>query len=68
MVEVVKKTSDITPQWQDYKLVILGCLIYPITVCGTLDTANERGRVLGETMLERNLTAISDLGCQQLVL
>jgi len=54
--------------WQDYKLVILGCLIYPITVCGTLDTANERGRALGESMLERNLTAISDLGCQQLVL
>lgn len=54
--------------WQDYKVVILGCLIYPITVCGTLDTANERGRALGEAMLERNLTAISDLGCQKLAL
>ncbi len=54
--------------WQDYRLVILGCLIYPITVCGTLDMANERGRALGKSMLERNLTAISDLGCQQLVL
>ncbi len=51
--------------WHDYKLIILGCLIYPITVCGTLDTANERGKALGESMLERNLMAIRDLGCQR---
>jgi len=51
--------------WEDYKIIILGCLVYPITVCGTLDTANERGRALGEAMLERNLAAIDELGCQQ---
>ena len=50
--------------WEDYKIVILGCLIYPMTVCGTLDTANERGRALGEAMLERNLAAIDEPGCQ----
>ncbi len=53
--------------WQDYRTVMLGCLIYPVTVCGTLDTANDRGRALAECMLERNLAAISDLGCKALV-
>ena len=53
--------------WHDYRVLLLGCLIYPITVCGTLDTANERGRLLGECMLERNLTAIDELGCGEFV-
>ncbi len=48
--------------WSDYRRMVLGCLIYPITVCGTLDLANERGQALAECMLERNLSAISDLG------
>ena len=30
--------------WEDYRRIILGCLIYPVTVCGTLNTANERGQ------------------------
>lgn len=49
----------------DYKIVALGCLVYPITVCGSLDLANERGRALGECILERNLTAIDELGSRQ---
>ncbi len=49
----------------DYKIVALGCLIYPMTVCGSLDLANERGRALAECMLERNLTAIEDLGSRE---
>ena len=53
--------------WEDYRRIILGCLIYPVTVCGTLNTANERGRALGESMLSRNLAAIEDLGCTALV-
>ncbi|MEX2327954.1 MAG: phosphotransferase [Pseudomonadales bacterium] len=51
--------------WRDYRLLILFCLIYPITVCGSLDTANERGRMLGATMLDRNLTAVEELGCAE---
>jgi hypothetical protein len=47
--------------------MVLGCLIYPITVCGTLDLANERGQALAECMLERNLSAISDLGSAELL-
>ena len=53
--------------WSDYRRMVLGCLIYPITVCGTLDLANERGQALAECMLERNLSAISDLGSAELL-
>ncbi len=53
--------------WHDYRYMVLGCLVYPVTVCGSLDTANERGRALAETMLERNLTAINELGCKELL-
>lgn len=52
---------------EDYRRAILGCMVYPITVCGTLDTANERGRALGECMLSRNLTAIRELDCLELL-
>lgn len=58
---------DFETAWRDYRLLILFCLIYPITVCGSLDTANERGRALGETMLDRNLAAVEDLGCAELL-
>ncbi len=68
LIEAGVKNYTLDQCWQDYKYMILGCLVYPITVCGTLDTANERGRALGEAMLERNLTAIDELGCQKLVL
>lgn len=51
----------------DYRRAVLGCMVYPITVCGTLDTANERGRALGECMLSRNLTAIRELACLDLL-
>lgn len=54
--------------WNDYRRIILGCLIYPITVCGSLDTANERGKALAECMLSRNLAAIADLDCADLLI
>lgn len=47
--------------WNDYRTLVLFCLIYPITVCGTLDLANDRGRALAQCMLERNLSAVEDL-------
>jgi hypothetical protein len=58
---------DQTRCFEDYRRMILGCLVYPMTVCGTLDTANERGRALGECMMSRNFTAIQDLGCASLL-
>ena len=53
--------------WKDYRRMVLGCLVYPVTVCGTLDLANDRGRALAECMLERNLSAIADLGSAELL-
>ena len=53
--------------WKDYRQLVLFCLIYPITVCGSLDTANERGRALAECMLDRNLSALHDLRAAELL-
>lgn len=58
---------EFTNAWRDYRLLILFCLIYPITVCGGLDLGNERGRALAECMLERNLAAVEDLDCAELL-
>lgn len=52
---------------EDYRRLILGCLVYPVTVCGGLDLANERGKALAECMLSRNLQAIDDWGCASLL-
>ena len=51
----------------DYRRIILGCLIYPISVCGNMDTGNERGRALAESMMVRNLAAIDDQRSAELV-
>ena len=53
--------------FEDYRRLFLGCLVYPVTVCGSLDLANERGRALGEIMMQRNLAAIDDLGATALL-
>ncbi len=58
---------DLDQCMEDYRRILLGCLIYPVTVCGSLDTANERGRQLAETMLTRNLSAIDKLGAAALL-
>lgn len=58
---------DFDACWQDYRRMVLGCLVYPVTVCGTLDLANDRGRLLAECMLERNLVAVEELNCYELI-
>lgn len=61
------KDYDFDTAFQDYRTMILGCLVYPITVGGTLDLSNERGRALAECMLGRNLAAIAELNCAELL-
>lgn len=51
--------------WNDYRIWILFCLIYPVAVCGTLDLANDRGNQLATVMLERNVSAVDALGCEE---
>ena len=58
---------DFDAAFHDYRAMILGCLVYPVTVCGSLDLANDRGRALAECMLSRNLTAIKELNCAELL-
>ena len=59
------KGYDFDTAMKDYRTMILGCLVYPITVGGTLDLSNERGRALAECMLQRNLIAIEELDCAE---
>ena len=69
----VSKLADLGVEYdydqcfEDYRRLVLGCLIYPVTVCGSLDLANERGRLLGEIMMTRNLDAIDSLGSAELL-
>ncbi len=56
---------DMETAWKDYRAMCLFCLVYPVTVCGTLDLANDRGKALAECMLDRNLTVIDDLDCAE---
>lgn len=51
--------------WNDYRIWILFCLIYPVAVCGTLDLANDRGNQLATVMLQRNVSAVEALGCEE---
>lgn len=47
--------------WDDYRVAIMFCLTYPVTACGSIDLANERGVQLATKMLDRSLSAIRDL-------
>jgi hypothetical protein len=47
--------------WDDYRMTTMFCLVYPVTSCGSIDLANERGAALATGMLNRSLRAIADL-------
>lgn len=46
-----------------YRVGLMVCLVIPVSVGGLLDTANERGRRLGEVITERTFTAAIDQEC-----
>ncbi len=50
-----------------YRHNLLITMITPIAICGTLDQGNERGRQLGQTILERSFSAIESLDCAELL-
>jgi hypothetical protein len=52
--------------WEDYRLACLWCLVYPLNA-GGLDLGNERGHLLGETLLGRAVAAIEDLEAADLM-
>jgi hypothetical protein len=51
-----------------YRIALMVCLIIPISVGGTLDMANERGRQLAETITERTFAAAIDQNCHTLLI
>jgi hypothetical protein len=53
--------------FNDYRLTAMFCLVYPVIAGGTLDLANERGLTLARTMLDRSITTILDLNCDEML-
>jgi aminoglycoside/choline kinase family phosphotransferase len=47
--------------WESYRFNTLFALVYPVTICGSLDLSNPRGRALGKMVITRSLSAIADL-------
>jgi hypothetical protein len=58
---------DFADLWRSYRLNALFALVYPITVCGSLDLSNPRERALGDIMLSRSLSAITDLNAGEML-
>ena len=52
--------------WEDYRLAILFCAVYPLNA-GALDLVNDRAVALFEAMLERSAAAITDLDALELM-
>lgn len=50
-----------------YRIGLMVCLVIPVSVGGMLDMANDRGRLLAETITERTFTAAIDQNCAALL-
>lgn len=53
--------------WEDYRAIVLYCLVYPVFAGGAVEPANERGARLVEVLSERAFAAIRDLHCAELL-
>ena len=51
--------------WRDYRRAIMHCVVYPVTVTGGMELANERGVALAEAMATRSFTAVLDHNATQ---
>lgn len=52
---------------EDYRFAAMYCLVYPVISAGSLDLANERGVALATTMLDRSVSTILDLDCDEMI-
>jgi hypothetical protein len=50
---------------EDYRFAAMYCLVYPVISAGSLDLANERGVALATAMLDRSVSTILDLDCDE---
>jgi hypothetical protein len=53
--------------WDEYRVALLFCLVYPMTAFGHYDLTNERTRELAMTMLARSTRAIAETGALDLL-
>jgi Ecdysteroid kinase-like family len=54
--------------WHDYRVAALFGFVYPVVAGGGIDHVDDRSRAICETALERSITAIVQLQCEDLVL
>ncbi len=53
--------------WQDYRMAVLYCVVYPVIAGGSIDLANDRGLALVHAMTDRSFAAVTDLDCAALL-
>lgn len=53
--------------WTDYRYGVLYFWVFATVIAGTLDATNERGNAWMSEMIKRNVAAIDDLDCLDLV-
>ncbi len=58
---------DFDEAWEDYRHAVLYLWVYATVIAGTLDATNERGFAWMSQMVARNVAAIEDLGCLDLL-
>ncbi len=58
---------DFEQCFEDYRASALFCLLYSVLEIGNMDTANERGVELFDTIMKRAASAISDLNAGELL-
>lgn len=58
---------DFAQCFEDYRASVLFCLLYSVIEIGYLDMANERGVGLFDAIMERAISAISDLNAGELL-
>jgi len=53
--------------FDDYRRCAMFCLVYPVIAVGNLDLANERGVALFTAGLDRSMSTILDLDCDEMI-
>ena len=51
--------------WQDYRIAVMWCMMYPVAAGGGLELTNDRAVQLGRAMARRSFAAIEELGADE---
>ena len=58
---------DIETSRERYRLCAMYFVCYAVIIAGTLDTANERGRQLAETLLGNSIRSLTEMNAYELI-